>query len=110
MKASSSFRLHPSSFDLPFASIATRLALLAADLAAAPWLGHVAVSFPASSGDSQVLFMLRAREPAGACAAQGIAKRNLRPDAAAARYNLYRHIDCSSTCGRVFSYGGMPNG
>jgi hypothetical protein len=30
---------------LPLAAVATRLALLAADLAAAPWLGHVRISF-----------------------------------------------------------------
>jgi hypothetical protein len=35
----SAFILHPF-LDLSFASIATRLALLAADLSAAPWLGH----------------------------------------------------------------------
>jgi hypothetical protein len=34
---------------LPLAAVAARLAFLAADLAAAPWLGHVFVSFPASS-------------------------------------------------------------
>ena len=41
----SSFILHISSFDSSFASIATRFALFAADLAAAPWLGHGRISF-----------------------------------------------------------------